>query len=600
MHLYDEFLDLTGTSNRKGQRDAVNLLVALSDSEKTDHYAIQAPTGTGKSYAALLAGIHNARKGRRTVIGTSTLVLSDQYADDMARIAESYPDVKFFVLKGASNYYCGNRAAEEIKKSRKDRQATLREELKNAARSRHGRIPFWASADTEYCYSCRDNYASSGETACEYARARAAAVKADVVVTTHAMIAVDMRLRALSKGERDILGEVWLTVFDEAHKAAGNLVYSEVLTAKRVGKLAWNDVLRSMGYARRNDFVEHFENLVEADWYNPDAEKMGRLLELWPNRTELGQMNAAVKLCSEKDRPDFNRYVRFMKKARDVIEELSNGEKSGGVALWVSGTGYKMQDMIPEVSVIEQIQKSRVAWISATIGTASRPTYSLDKCGLKTRFFDLESAFDFSKQMRWAVREEGSSMPQADLLAAINGWVPGGMVVLTGSHRRKERIVETVGERSPGVLVQGQAQGVSGDNGNDTNKALIRAHRERAGAGENPVLVGVEVFGTGIDLPGADLTKLVIAGLYPLRDDIAYSAWRWRWIEAVAGGSGFDGYELPERAIALEQQVGRLIRRETDEGLVVFYVATGDWAAGAKGRKVIEEAMHRFPGAVEL
>jgi Rad3-related DNA helicase len=597
--LYAEFLDKAGVERRKGQADALALLNSLSDGE-ADSFAIQAPTGTGKSYAALLAGVHNARLGRRTVIGTSTLVLSDQYASDMALVEKHFPEVDFFVLKGASNYYCGNKAADELKRAKPKRAAELKAELFQMTRMKVPVAPFWCAADTEYCRDCQYTYRTKGKTACEYARARKAALDADVVVTTHAMISVDVRMRILSKEENNVLGDVWLTIFDEAHKAASSLVYSESFSPAKLRKLDWWNVSDAMPFARRRDFAEHFSEAKQSDWYTPTRALGEKLLELWPTKAELAGMAARADMCPDKEKFELGKSVDFLERSRKVVEEISRGQNDGGVALWFNGRSYKMQDMIPEATVVSYLQAQRVAWLSATIGTHSQPTYSLTKCGLNPKFFDLESPFDFAKQLRWAVRTEGASLPQPDLIAAVNGYIPGGTVVLTSSHRRKDRIVETLQERvGAGVLVQGQAQPSGEDNGNATNKYAIQQHKDAAADGGSPVLVGVEVFSTGMDLPGDGLTKLVIAGLFPLRDDAAYANWRRRWLESV-GGDGFEGYELPERAIALEPQIGRVIRRETDEGVVIFYVDDRDWKSGSYGRRVIEESLKRFPGVGEL
>lgn len=131
------------------------------------------------------------------------------------------------------------------------------------------------------------------------------------------------------------------------------------------------------------------------------------------------------------------------------------------------------------------------------------------------------------------------------------------------------------------------------------DKSAVESHRELCALGRSPVLVGVEVFSTGIDLPGNELVKLVVADLFPLRDDSAYQAWRSRWLESV-GGSGFRDYELPERAVMLEQQVGRVIRRVSDSGVVVFYLADRDWKVGSGGKQIVEEALERFPGVVRF
>jgi len=128
------------------------------------------------------------------------------------------------------------------------------------------------------------------------------------------------------------------------------------------------------------------------------------------------------------------------------------------------------------------------------------------------------------------------------------------------------------------------------------NRGVMERHCADADGGGSPVLVGVDIFSTGVDLPGRRLTKLVVAGLFSLREDPAYVSWRSRWLEAY-GGRRFESYLLPERAIVLEQQVGRIIRRVDDSGLVVFYVEDKEWLDGSEGQRVILEAMKSFEGA---
>jgi ATP-dependent DNA helicase DinG len=175
----------------------------------------------------------------------------------------------------------------------------------------------------------------------------------------------------------------------------------------------------------------------------------------------------------------------------------------------------------------------------------------------------------------------------------MNRWWKGGMVVLTPFHARKANITSKLLQLLPEELVQDQQSEAR------LNVEAIRTHVQAAGEGAKPVLVGVDVFSTGVDLPGQALTKLTIAGLFPLREDWAYVAWRCRWFESV-GGNGFEDYLLPERAITLEQQIGRVIRRESDNGVVCFFVENKDAKEGSQGQRIIAEALAKFEGIKEL
>lgn len=604
--IYSDFLAHAGGDERSGQRRAVELLIELSDCGTAEHYAIQAPTGTGKSYAALLAGVHNARNGRRTVVGTSTVVLSEQYAKDMVVVAKAFPDVRFSLLKGASNYYCGNKVGEELSKAKTSvRKKEMIAQLAGFKAGRLSNLPAWATCDTEYCTNCAERLRKSGRSECEYARARAAALNAQVVVTTHAMIQIDTRMSA-NKNKGSILGSIWLTIFDEAHKASESLTYDDSFGTRAIRKLDFHGVLQPIEFSKRGRFVNHIEDLgdlgwaEEQKWVNPSIALATERLSLWPTEPEIDSMMKLVdESVTDRESLRLKGYVEFLKRARVVLRDIQDGFVADNTALWTRGGSYKMREMVPDDELVETLEDRRTAWMSATIGTEGREKYSLEKCGLSSgaKFFDLESPFDYAEQLKWTVRTDADVKDEAGMLTAVNTHWPGGMAVLTPYHKRKERIADKLKVRaSPGDLIQHQA--VGGGAGT-ANSIAVKKHCDVADAGGSPVLVGVEVFSTGIDLPGDRLKKLVIAGLFPLRDDLAYQAWRTRWLEAV-GGNGFDGYELPERAIILEQQIGRVIRRPSDTGVVVFYIEDSDWKSGSAGRAIILEALKRFPGAVRI
>lgn len=610
--VYDEFLSAVGADERAGQREAVRLLIELSGKKDPDQYGISAPTGTGKSYAALLAGVYNARLGRRTVIGTSTVVLSEQYARDMQVVRDVFPDVRFSLLKGAAHYFCGRKTAEELAKARGTRKREMLGQLKAFDRGDVAVLPIWATADPEYCATCAEKMrkTGAGKSPCDYAKARAAAIQADVVVTTHAMIKIDMSMRALGKGKSTtsdgVLGRIHLTVFDEAHNAANSLIYDEQFGVKSANYMNWRDVLDVMSPTRRRDFIDHFEKLKEdgwneeQKWVEPSPELAARRLAVWPTNAECVRMQRIVKdsgSITDAEKFKLRGMVDFLWRGRELLEDIEDGSTNGMVAFWTRGGSYKMREMLPDEGLVKELETRRVAWMSATLGTVSKPKYSLDKCGLSSvELFELESPFDYSSQLKWTVRVDSEVASDAVMVSGLNGWMSGGCLVLTPYHARKEKMTERLRAAMPGTLVQMQAQG----QGSATaDKGAVEAHKNTAGLGGSPVLVGVEVFSTGIDLPGNELVKLVIADLFPLRDDRAFQAWRGRWLEAV-GGDGFRDYELPERAVMLEQQIGRVVRRTTDSGVVLFYVSDKDWKYGSGGREIISEALSRFAGAVKF
>jgi ATP-dependent DNA helicase DinG len=95
-----------------------------------------------------------------------------------------------------------------------------------------------------------------------------------------------------------------------------------------------------------------------------------------------------------------------------------------------------------------------------------------------------------------------------------------------------------------------------------------RALLQRYGHGRGCVLVGSYSFWEGIDVPGDALQCVIIDKLpFPPPNDPLVQA-RVKKIEA-RGGNAFTEYFVAEAAVALKQGAGRLIRSETDRGLLV-------------------------------
>ena len=108
--------------------------------------------------------------------------------------------------------------------------------------------------------------------------------------------------------------------------------------------------------------------------------------------------------------------------------------------------------------------------------------------------------------------------------------------------------------------------------------ALLNKHREQVEAGQASIIFGMQSFGEGLDLPGALSASLFITKLpFAPPDDPLVQA-RTHQLEGL-GLNAFNDYLLPEAAMALKQGVGRLIRSETDQGMVVVGRSLGSGIA---------------------
>ena len=629
-HKFVSALSGEGFSERNGQRILSWNLLDLVKRPAGTSYALQAPTGTGKSIAALLAGVESAQNDLgRVCIGTSTVILSEQYNDDIALVQRVFPKVKIFVLKGASHYVCWNRVDEHMKKVERweDTYNECKQQIIDFNMGRTERIPSWAQASSEDCVDCRME--KQGETAeaarkrlenCTFSMARSEARRADVVVTSHAMISVHLSLVG-KKVEGGILGEISTFIFDEAHKLS-SLLYTESVSPWDMNKLMKYNIIRPMNSIKQRKLVDHFEDIRFQAF--PEKNKTGRagtkisdsidsaeaarLLSFFPDATEVKSMLSLISSTTfshdEKEDNKIHREVlgavNAFAIASRVLGEMAEGRMDGDMALWRSvsrfgggeeSLGYNIRSMEASPWLLRALEDYRVGWMSATLGIDGNEDYVLSSFGIKnTELYEIDSPFDFASQMDVMVVDEKSFNRFSDdsfinTIHWLNTVVPGGTLVLTDSHKTSEWVARDMSSR--GFLAHAQDKSSA-----RANSSYVAAHCQNAAEGGSPVLSGVDVFSTGLNLKREACTAVFVHTIKPIRAPRPYIAWRRRWLESQ-GIDSFKAFILPEQAIVLEQQIGRLIRTEQDCGVVLVSCKMDD----AEQVEILRAALARFPGA---
>jgi ATP-dependent DNA helicase DinG len=216
---------------------------------------------------------------------------------------------------------------------------------------------------------------------------------------------------------------------------------------------------------------------------------------------------------------------------------------------------------------------SRRAWIftSATLGDDSQLSWFTEPCGLQdAQILVAQSPFDYPNQASVYVPRDvpkPSDPAHSEAIAQIAKEgalvLHGRTMVLTTTLRALkaigEQLKEQVGEQLD-VLIQGQA----------SKRELVERFRiGDAHGGKGCVLVASASFWEGIDIPGEALQLVIIDKLpFPPPGDPLVEA-RCQRLESE-GRSAFSDYSVPEAAVALKQGAGRLIRRETDRGILVI------------------------------
>lgn len=210
---------------------------------------------------------------------------------------------------------------------------------------------------------------------------------------------------------------------------------------------------------------------------------------------------------------------------------------------------------------------------SATLTSCGSFDFFLSEVGLKgdpdVTTLAVDSPFDFKKQGRLVVVKTKSSARDIDtynrevigeFLGDAAQVTAGALALFTSKkhmHLTHQSMPESLAAR---VLMQGTM----------SRSALIREHKRRVDAGEPSIILGLQSFGQGVDLPGRYCETVFIAKLpfVPPTEPIGEA--RAEWLTA-RGRDPFSELSVPATGVKLNQWTGRLIRTEGDIGSVICY-----------------------------
>lgn len=603
---------LPGYSPRRVQRQMAARVAAAFDTRQP--LIIEAGTGTGKTFAYLVPALLS---GMRVLISTGTRTLQDQlFNKDLPLVAAAIGvPARIAVLKGRSNYLCVHRLERVGMQQALTGLAPPAAPAARGARGRNSggfargddallRVRRWALvtrsgdlaempglSDSHPLWpqitSTRDN--CSGQRCPDFGRchvvaARRTAQEADVVIVNHHLLLADLALK--EDGFGDLLGTADAVVIDEAHQlpdlatqffgancssrqveqiladtrsecAAAGVSNAEVLPAMRdveAAMAATAGVLpRQVGRSSWEDCPSDPEPLVLG--IAAGLRALALAIDAAPRETALTQCAARATLAA--DTLD-----------RIALATLQDGARTIETTPRAFSVGLLPFDIAERFRGI--VEQRRAAWVftSATLSVGEDFSHFSRRLGLAdAETVQINSPFDFESQalMYLPQRMPDPATPEY-LRAVVDVAMPlvaasgGGAFLLFTSHRALARAAELVRGRaaeSAGwrLLVQGEAP----------REQLLRDFREHG----NAVLLGTASFWEGVDVKGAALRLVIIEKLpFASPDDPLVKA-RIAHLRAQ-GGNPFGTYQLPEAALALKQGVGRLIRSETDRGMIVI------------------------------
>ncbi|KPC51612.1 ATP-dependent DNA helicase [Amantichitinum ursilacus] len=583
----------------KLRQQQLEMALAVEEAIKSKGQLIaEAGTGTGKTFAYLVPAIMG---GGKTILSTGTKTLQDQlFHRDLPLVRDVLKvPVTVALLKGRANYVCHyhlERAKHEGRFMRKEDIIDLQKVERYAKTSQSGDkascagvpedAPIW-----QHVTSTRDNCLGGdcpNHKECFVLKARKDAQEADVVVVNHHLFFADVWLR--DEGAGELLPACNTVIFDEAHQLpeVASLFFGETVTSGQLVELARDSRTEALVVAK--DFVK----LPQAAEALEKAVRDFRLV-FKPEPARVPQHQVA-------DLPGYNEALLDMVSKLDTLRDLlvAQAERGEGIENagrraqelretlkhWQAGDSEEAVhwlDITPHGFMLhatplniaklfqKQLNASPRAWVfaSATLAVNGKFTHFQHELGLwQAETATWDSPFDYKQQ---AVLYVPQNMPDANapdftrkvierawpLLQVTQGHAFLLFTSLRAMREAHELVIQLLKDNGLDwpVLLQGTG----------SRTELLDQFRRSP----NAILVASQTFWEGIDVKGQQLSLVVIDKLpFSPPDDPVLAA----RIEQMnkAGRSAFVDYQLPHAAITLKQGAGRLIRDETDIGILMI------------------------------
>jgi ATP-dependent DNA helicase DinG len=569
----------------------------------------EAGTGTGKTYAYLVPALLS---GGKVIVSTGTKTLQDQlFNRDLPTVRDALrAPVKIALLKGRANYICHyhlDRALSDGRFLAKEDAGYARAIARFAKTTQSGdkgecndvpeSSPVWGMVT-----STRDNCLGQdcpNHKECFVLAARREALDADVVVVNHHLFFADVMLK--DEGMAELLPACNAVIFDEAHQLpeTASLFFGDSVSTAQVTDLARDTKVEALASARDClDLPPACANLEKA------AKDLRLTLSVDPARYTLAQLearpgfdnllaglinmlehfSAIVETQAERSEGLESCWQRSLEllagfrrwRAGDEAAKETDGGEGPGSVRWGEATTYSLQLNATPLAIGEIFRKQMSgghprAWIftSATLAVQKDFGHYCAEMGL----VDAESAcwespFDYGSQ---AVLYAPQGLPEPNSPGFIEAVAKAAFPVVKASggrafflctslramrrmHELLQDFLEREGLDYP-LLLQGEGS---------KNELLERFRRLG-----NAILVGSQSFWEGVDVRGEALSLVVIDKLpFAPPDDPVLSA----RIERMnkEGRNAFMEYQLPRAVINVKQGAGRLIRDESDRGVLMI------------------------------
>ena len=594
----DAAVTAIGGSPRDGQIEMAEAVAnALTDRH---HLMVQAGTGTGKSLAYIVPALVH---GRKVLVATATLALQRQLVErDLPAVVPALEkvlgrDITYAIYKGVGNYIC----LQKMNSTEGDPDGEVLLEVSSLGKDAQ-RLHAWAktpgitgdrddapdvdrrvwlanSTSGRECVGADNcNYGSQ----CFAANAKAKAQSADVVVTNHTLLAIEI------VDSHPILPERDAVILDEAHEFMDRTTQAvtEELTAARV--------IRAAAMANFHDAMADYGDHVRSDF-----SAQGRLEEIpsvleSPIRKVREAAQAITQSLTADEEAIGTDAMAERARVKGAITEVSTTaakilKLGNGQVLWYEPTFSTLHLAPLSVSHVLRsnlLTQTPVIATSATLTVGNNFDAMAKSIGFlvgsdadvaeiaddeidpaNVQMLDVGSPFDFANQgvlyMPKHLPEPGRDGPSAEVLTELGELIDaaGGRTLALFSSWRG---VEAADLHLRKVLADLPIKIITQKRGDAVGPLVARFAKD-----ETSILIGTMSLWQGVDVPGDSCILVAIDRIpFPRPDEPVMSA---RASQAdEAGGSGFMQVSLPRAALLLAQGTGRLIRSVDDRGVVAI------------------------------